>query len=507
MKGGDDCLVIVESIKQLILKHLRGQLTVEEQTVLDGWLDASAANRELFLQFKDPDQVALSLEKMERMQEERVWERLRAHAAGETGAAGMEGGEIRMTEAETRMAEIGIREEDEIGAAETDVREPGEIRRAETDIGRPGHIRMAEAAETDIRESGLEQPRIGGAHRRRYGWVAAAVLIALLGTGVYWLFYHAPQKQLALTQGQRFQNDVAPGKNAALLILAGGQKIVLDSSAKGAISRQGNTTIINTNGQLVYNELLKKQGEILYNTLTTGRGNQYQLVLPDGSRVWLNAASSITYPASFTGGERKVSITGEAYFEIAKDEARPFIVQKKELSIQVLGTHFNINTYDDEDAVKTTLLEGSVKVVNGNNSSVLRPGQQAVIVKGRELVKDAGNGQEQAKGKDAGPGRTNDAISSKARGAEPIKVVDDPDIEEVMAWKNGVFRFNDATIESIMRQMARWYDVSVIYDTKITQHFIADVPRDVPVSELLKLLELTDQVHFKIEGKKITVIR
>ena len=475
MKGGDDCLVTVESIKQLILKHLRGQLTAEEQTVLDGWLDASAANRELFLQFKDPERVALSLEKMDRMQEDRVWERLRAHAAGETGAAGMEGGEIR----------------------------------------------MAEAGETGIGETGFGQARIGGAHRRRYGWVAAAVLIALLGTGVYWLFYRAPQKQLALTQEQRFQNDVAPGKNAALLILAGGQKIVLDSSAKGAISRQGNTTIINTNGQLVYNESLKKPEEILYNTLTTGRGNQYQLVLPDGSRVWLNAASSITYPASFTGGERKVSITGEAYFEIAKDEARPFIVQKKELSIQVLGTHFNVNTYDDEDAVKTTLLEGSVKVVNGNNSSVLRPGQQAIIVKdgGEVKAKDAasgkskdavpskGNGLDPAKSKDVANDQKSIKDKAAANGQESIKVLDDPDIEEVMAWKNGVFRFKDATIESIMRQMARWYDVSVIYDTKITQHFIADVHRDVPVSELLKLLELTDQVHFKIEGKKITVIR
>jgi len=408
MKGCLVCLITVESIKQLLLKHLRGPLTAEEQASLNVWLEASAANRELFLQFSDPERVALSLEKMDRMQEDRVWERLQAHAAGD-------------------------------GA--------GEAR------------------------------RIGRVSRRRYRWMAAAVLIGLLGMGVYWLWYRTPSKQVASTQEQRFKNDVAPGRNAALLILAGGQKIVLDSSARGAISRQGNTTIINTTGQLVYKDARQKPAEVLYNTLTTGRGNQYQLLLPDGSKVWLNAASSITYPTSFTGAERKVSITGEAYFEIAKDEAHPFVVQKMELSIQVLGTHFNVNTYEDEDAWRTTLLEGSVKVVNGNSGSVLRPGQQAVI------VKNTSNGQ------------------------ESIKVLNDPDIGEVMAWKNGVFRFNDATIESIMRQMARWYDVSVVYDTKITQHFVADVPRDVPVSELLKLLELTDQVHFKIEGKKITVIR
>jgi len=308
---------------------------------------------------------------------------------------------------------------------------------------------------------------------RRHWWAAAVIIFVMLGSGAWWVLRNTAQKQIALTQQQRFRNDVAPGKNAAVLTLAGGQKIVLDSTAKGAITRQGNTTIRNTNGQLVYNELHEKPTELLYNTLTTGRGNQYQLILPDGSKVWLNAASSITYPTTFAGPERKVTITGEAYFEIARDESHPFIVQRNEVNIQVLGTRFNVNTYDDEDALRTTLLEGSVKVVREQNSSILRPGQQAIL----------------------------------SRDNTPIKVVDHPDIDEVMAWKNGVFKFNDATIESIMREMARWYDVEVVYDARVSQHFIADVPRDVPASELLKLLELTDQVHFKIEGKKITVIR
>ena len=390
----------MESIKPLILKHLRQQITVSEQAELDAWLAASAANRELFAELNDPDRVALSLEKLGRLHEEQVWERLQTYAAGKT------------------------------------------VHRRR--IYLPG----------------------------RYRWAAAAIFV-LLGTGIYWAFHNASQKQIALTQQQRFRNDIAPGRNAAVLTLAGGKQIVLDSTARGTICQQGNTRIINATGQLAYNELQEKPAEVLYNTLTTGRGNQYQLILPDGSRVWLNAASSIIYPSAFTGTERKVTITGEAYFEIAKNKKAPFIVQNKDMQIQVLGTHFNVNTYDDEEALKTTLLEGSVKVIKGGEGRVLRPGQQAIL---------PGNGG-------------------------TIKVIDDPDIDEVMAWKNGAFKFNDATIESIMRQMARWYDVEVVYDTKVTQHFVADVPRDVPASELLKLLELTDQVHFKIEGKKITIIR
>jgi ferric-dicitrate binding protein FerR (iron transport regulator) len=383
----------MEPIKSLLLKHLRAQTTAEEQKVIDAWLAASNANRDLFAELNDPERVAASLEKMDRLHEDLVWQRLQAHS--------------------TESAPMPF--------------------------------------------------------LRRYGWAAAAVIFALLGTGAWWVLHNASQNKIALTQQQRFRNDIDPGKNAAVLTLAGGKQIVLDSTARGAITRQGNTTIRNANGLLVYNELHEKPTELLFNTLATGRGNQYQLILPDGSKVWLNAASSITYPTAFVGAERKVSITGEAYFEIAKNEKAPFIVESKDVQIQVLGTHFNVNTYDDEDALKTTLLEGSIKVGN----SILRPGQQAIL----------------------------------SRDNTPIKLVDHPDIDEVMAWKNGAFKFNDATIESIMRQMARWYDVEVVYDTRVSQHFIADVPRDVPASELLKLLELTDQVHFKIEGKKITVIR
>jgi ferric-dicitrate binding protein FerR (iron transport regulator) len=308
--------------------------------------------------------------------------------------------------------------------------------------------------------------------------IVAAAILLLPAAGACLLFLPKSPKKAALTEEQRFRNDVAPGRSGAVLTLADGQKILLDSTTNGTVGIQGNITVSNTNGQLTYNASDKKPVRSLYNTLTTKRGNQYQVVLPDGSRVWLNAASSITYPTMFTSGQRKVVITGEAYFEVARNDKQPFIVQKGALSVQVLGTRFNLNTYDDEHVLTATLLEGSIKVIKGRNSSVLKPGQQAILPGG------------------AAPADSHDGI----------RVIDNADIGEAMSWKNGEFRFTDATIGSIMRQVERWYDVDVIYGTRISRHFIADIPRDVPLSELLKLLEMTDQVHFRIEGKKITVI-
>lgn len=303
-------------------------------------------------------------------------------------------------------------------------------------------------------------------------WIAAAVFVLLAGTGSWMLLRNKTGEPTIIAQQQRFKNDVGPGRNAAILTLAGGKEIVLDSSATGTIGKQNNAVIVNNNGQLTYNILHEKPTGILYNTLTTPRGSQYQLILPDGSKAWLNAASSITYPVAFGGERRAVTISGEVYFEVARNEKLPFIVKEGDMTIQVLGTHFNVNDYADEAVGKTTLLEGSVRILDKGNSSLLKPGEQAVL--------DRHDGK--------------------------IQVLDHPDVEEVMAWKNGNFLFADATIETIMRQVARWYDVEVVYNTSISKHFVADVPRDVPVSRLLKLLELTDQVHFRIEGKKITVI-
>jgi len=308
-------------------------------------------------------------------------------------------------------------------------------------------------------------------------WAAAAVLISAVSFLI--LRDRGPKIPIAgqETQQVRFKNDVAPGQEGAILTLSNGKTIVLDNANNGSLAQEGATEVIKKDGQVVY----ANQGgpsEVVYNTMSTPKGRLYNLVLADGSKVWLNAASSITFPTAFTGKERKVSITGEAYFEIAhisspvgggREGAMPFIVQKGEMSVQVLGTHFNINSYEDEEAIKVTLLEGSVKVTKGNANSLIKPGQQA-------RLQDDG-----------------------------IKLVNDANINSIMAWKNGLFDFERIDIGSLMRQLSRWYDVEVVYDKKIDELFYAKIPRNTNLSDVLKILELTGKVRFEINGKKITV--
>ena len=309
-------------------------------------------------------------------------------------------------------------------------------------------------------------PRIG---RRMVSVAAAVVLLAI--AGAYLLFVRKAPGQIA-PMAERYHNDVSPGRNAAVLTLAGGATVVLNDSAPRVIGRQGNALVMNDSGRLIYQASAGGVQEIVYNTLTTQKGNQYHLALPDGTTVWLNAASSITFPSVFTGKQRKVTVSGEAYFEVAKNEQLPFVVQQGNMAVQVLGTSFDVNGYGDEASVKTTLLEGKVRVEEGSASSLLSPGQQAVIKKG-----DEGS----------------------------IVIVDDPDLETVMAWKNGSFAFRNAGIEAVMQQIERWYDVQVVYEAKVRTHFVADIPRNVPLTQLLKILEETDQIHFRIEGKKVIV--
>jgi transmembrane sensor len=343
----------------------------------------------------------------------------------------------------------------------------------------------------------LLKPRTRVVFMRR-AVAVAVVLVTLAGAGYLLLTNNKKEKTTARTTAKI--EDISPGGNKAVLTLADHSNIVLDDAANGKLAQQGKTTIVKSNdGQLAYTHPTGGEitGKVLYNTLSTPRGGQYQLVLPDGSRVWLNAASSITYPAAFTGTERKVTISGEAYFEVAKNARMPFIVGEGNLSVQVLGTHFNVNGYKDDGAIKTTLLEGKVKVVN----------QQSPTSRGGQAI---GGGQK-AKDKDASvvlkPGEQAIAVVSPlTTDHSPLTIDHSPDIDQVIAWKNGQFLFKDATIESIMNQVARWYDVEVVYDATISKHFIANIPRIVSLSELLKLLELTGQVHFKVQGRKITVL-
>jgi transmembrane sensor len=358
---------------------------------------------------------------------------------------------------------------------------------------------------------GGEVKRMAPGRRRMVGWAAAAVLLAGLA-GVWLLVVRRGSRELA-SVSQRYLNDVGPGRNAAVLTLAGGKTILLDDSAPRTIGRQGNAVVLNDSGQLVY-KVSSPRGaagagsgasatagsEIFYNTLTTQKGNQYHLTLPDGTKVWLNAVSSITYPTAFTGKERKVIISGEAYFEVVKNQQLPFVVQQADMTVQVLGTSFDVNGYGDDSAVRTTLVEGKISVGRTGVVAMGRTGAAGVAKTGAVSVLEPG--QQAVVGKVA----TGNAGNVTGNAGNGISINNDPDIEAVLAWKNGGFAFKDADIESIMRQVERWYDVKAVYEAKISKHFVADIPRNVPLSKLLKLLEATDQVHFKIDGKKVIVM-
>ena len=318
--------------------------------------------------------------------------------------------------------------------------------------------------------------------RFRSRWWAAAAVIACLCSGAYF-FLRLNQKPPQQAGGTMPSNDALPGKNGAVLTLSNGQKVILDSVTNGAIAMQGNMEVKLQNGSVRYDKVggAVAGNTLAYNTLTTPRGRQYQIVLPDGSKVWLNAASSITYPVAFSGDDRTVTITGEAYFEVTKNKTRPFRVKVNDVEVAVLGTVFNINSYGDEGSIKTTLLEGSVKVTHtGSQGVLLQPGQQAQAAVGIE----SGAGIKSAAG---------------------IKVVSHPDIEQVMAWKNGLFNFEGADLKTVLRQLGRWYDVDVVFEGNVPDRkFGGEMSRDLNLSQVLKSLEKLE-IKFRIEGKKLIV--
>ncbi len=329
--------------------------------------------------------------------------------------------------------------------------------------------RIAQAEQTKVRPLWSPFTRVA----------AAAVLLIGLSIGGYLALHKRAQPQIA----ENKVHDIAPGSNKAVLTLANGKAIILTGAKNGLLAQQGNTAVNKTaDGQVVYSksgtgkpqsEIPNPTSEIEYNTMTTPRGGQYHLTLADGTNVWLNAASSIKYPTSFPGAERRVEITGEAYFEVAHNAAKPFRVFSKGQTVEVLGTHFNISAYDDEPNTKTTLLEGSVRITADAQKAILKPGQQ----------------------------------SQTGRAAGSIKIIENADTDQAIAWKNGYFQFDAESLGDIMRKAARWYDVDVVYTNKNLegQLFSGTVSRFKNVSQLLKKLELTGAVHFKIEGQKIIV--
>ncbi|MCF2446972.1 FecR domain-containing protein [Dyadobacter sp. CY345] len=305
-----------------------------------------------------------------------------------------------------------------------------------------------------------------------YWWrYAAAAIIVLFGFGTFYKFQSKSTKP-SVANVKPPVTDFAPGGNRALLTLADGSTIVLDSAANGVLAKQGSTEVRKKeNGQLVYNASNPDNVQPLnqMNMLSTPKGGQYEIVLPDGSKVWLNSSSSIKFPAIFSKNERKVEVTGEVYFEVVKDKTRPFKVSFLENEIEVLGTSFNVMAYTDEVSSKTTLVEGSVSLKNNRSQTRLNPGQQASV-------------------------ETSGKISRK-----------EVDVDEAIAWKKGQFYFRDASIEEVMKKAARWYDIDIEYQGKIpVRQFTGKVSMDVNISELLHMLKYAG-VNCKIENKKIII--
>lgn len=307
-------------------------------------------------------------------------------------------------------------------------------------------------------------------HQKWWGWAAAILL--LLTTGTYlWMQNGEKHQQHTLFSQQIPLKDIPAGKSGAILTLSDGTQLVLDSLRNGTIALQNGTQVILKNGQLAYDPTSKNNGSITYNTMSTPKGRQFQVTLPDGSQVWLNSASSITYPTSFIGNERRINIEGEAYFEVAKNPKMPFRIKiNNRAEVEVLGTHFNINAYRDEDNIKTTLLEGQVKVTAGSENALLQPGQQAQL-----------------------------------KATEKILIIN-ADIEKVMAWKNGFFNFDGVRMDEVMRQLSRWYDIEVVYEKGVPSIvFAGEMDRTVSLNGLLKGLEGFG-VHFRVEGRRLIVL-
>jgi transmembrane sensor len=320
------------------------------------------------------------------------------------------------------------------------------------------------------------QPKIIKFYQKRRVQLAAAVLIFCTAGLVIF------NKQNVKTRGTIAKITkpaiIVPGSNRAILTIAGGKTIVLDSASNGVLVKTNGGKVLKThNEQIIYKAapaalVNLTASAISYNTLSTPRGGEYQVVLPDGTKVWLDAASSITYPVAFNGNDRRVKLTGQAYFEVAKNKEKPFYVRMNKVEVRVLGTHFNISAYKDDDEITTTLLEGSVQVTKNNTLSLLKPGQQAVV------------------------GNSSDKIA-----------VSEANIDDAMAWKNGYFIFNDDNVTGIMKKVSRWYDVDVEYRGNFDdQQFGGTFYRTKSLTELLQHLEKIGKIHFTISGRRVIVM-
>lgn len=416
----------MNAIKTLLVKRLRNELTAQEAAQLQEWTTRSVHNQALYDRLSDVEEVAILLAKMDEFDEKKGWDYVMQHAH-----------KIKTAEPKAPVHRV---------------------------------------------------------HFLKTAWFKyAAAILLVVAAGTIYFFIHTSQSKMEVASTQPSplpKEDVLPGSDKAILTLSNGQQVQLNNATSETI-KDGTLSIENNDGQLSYSPggTLSPAGagdgsreaRTVYNTMSTPKGGQYKLTLSDGTKVWLNAASSINYPTAFNEKTREVNITGEAYFEVAKNQSKPFIVtvasadkdagrtQENDIRITVLGTHFNINSYPDEPSTKTTLLEGKIKVSKNQKTTILSPGQQAVI-------------------------------------KQDITIDTSIDPEQTIAWKNGVFNFNNADLSTVMRQLERWYDIEVEYRGKTDQQFKfqGKLQRSLSLQQILKVLEKLE-VKFKLEGKKLIV--
>lgn len=301
--------------------------------------------------------------------------------------------------------------------------------------------------------------------RRSFMKYAAAVIV-LLGIGTYWWLGRNQDPASQQIVSTTTDSVIVPGKSGAILTLADGSQLVLDSMGNGRVTEQNGSEVIMKNGRLIYDPATESKAEILYNTMTTPRGRQFEITLPDGTHVWLNAASSIRYPTTFSGNNRKVELNGEAYFEVTKNAKQPFIVNaRNKAEIEVLGTDFNISAYENDKSLNTTLIDGSVKV----NGIVIKPGQQAQVT-------------------------------------DAVRVIGNADIDNVMAWQRGLFKFEGTPLDEVMKQLERWYDIEVVYEKGSPDlRFGGELSRNMSLKGVLVVLGQSG-IRYRLEGRKLIVL-
>ena len=338
-------------------------------------------------------------------------------------------------------------------------------------LHQPANWAMVEAAITSKLQNRISAAQPAGrmVKMKRWYWMAASVLL-LLGIGS-WLWFRSGANNNQDSIASTTPAIIEPGKNGAILTLANGKQVVLDSLGNGLVAEQEGAEAILKDGRLVYNEAKDAAAAVTaYNTMSTPKGRQFQITLPDGTRVWLNAESSIRYPTQFNDRERVVNVTGEIYFEVAKDATKPFFVSiDKSTRVAVLGTGFNVNAYANEPSVNMTLVEGKISVVVNDNQVMLTPGKQAQVL------------------------------------SDNVNVIS-VDTDKIIAWKSGLFNLNNLSFAAIMRQIERWYDIHVVYENGVPNvPMMGEISRDVPLQGLLKNLERMG-MKYRLEGRKLIVL-